>query len=73
MTPIESEYDTRLVTLVGVALETIQSLALRTNQDPDKILAESLYLANKRVNEIGEEVYLKTLQRNYPLLKEAIS
>ena len=73
MTPIESEYDARLVTLIGVAIESIQDLSLRTNQDVDKILAERLYTVNKHVHEVGGESYLKSLNRSYPLLREAIS
>ena len=72
MTPIETRYDTRLVTLIGVAINTIEALALEVGCDPDKILAESLYLSNKYVHERGEEVYLNTLSTNYPMLNEAL-
>lgn len=73
MTPISSPCDVRLVTLIGVAMNVIESLALATDTDPDKILAEHLYLTNKRVHEIGEDLYLEDLTSNYPLLQQAIS
>lgn len=73
MTPIESPHDTRLMTLIATAINVIESLALATDIDPDKILAEHLYLANKAIHELGEESYFDDLVTNYPLLKEAIS
>ena len=73
MTPIENEYDTRLVTLVGVIISTTQALSINTDRDVETILAESLYLVNKNVHEIGTSVYLETLRRNYPLLEKAIA
>ena len=36
MTPIESQFDVRLVTLIGVAINTLESLALATNVSPDR-------------------------------------
>ena len=73
MTPISSAYDVRLVTLIGVAINVIESLALATDTDPDKILAEHLYLTNKQVHELGEQSYIDDLTDNYPMLCEAIS
>lgn len=73
MTPISSPYDVRLVTLIGVAINVIESLALATDTDPDKILANHLYLTNKYVHEMGEQAYIDDLTNNYPLLQEAIS
>ncbi len=72
MTPIESQFDVRLVTLIGVAINTLESLALATNVSPEQLLAEYLYISNKMVHEHGEEAYLEKLNHNYPLLKEAI-
>jgi hypothetical protein len=72
MTPIESIYDVRLATLIGVAMSAIESLALAKNTDPERILAETLFLINKKVHERGEEEFLMKLNRNYPLLREAI-
>ncbi len=72
MTPIESPYDTRLTTLIAVAINVIESLALVTDTDADKILAECLYLSNKSIHELGEEKYLDKLLVNYPLLQKAI-
>lgn len=72
MTPIESQYDTRLITLIGLAINVIESLAIAKNVNPEEILASHLYLANKYVHEVGEEVYLHKLTKDYPLLEEAI-
>lgn len=72
MTPIESIYDVRLATLIGVAMSAIESLALAKNTNPEQILAETLFLTNKQVHESGEEAFLMKLTNNYPLLEEAI-
>lgn len=72
MTPIESLHDVRLVTLVGVAINAIETLAILKDKDPETILAEYLYLTNSYVNNVGEEVYIQKLQGHYPLLEEAI-
>lgn len=72
MTPIESVYDVRLTTLIGVAINVIEELAVRTHKDPDLILAEALYLTNKNVHEHGEEQYHSRLEGHYPMLAEAI-
>lgn len=73
MTPIKSMYDVRLVTLVGVLMETIETLALQLDVNPEQLLSDNLYLVTKRVHENGEEGYLNKLQENYPLLNEAIA
>ena len=73
MKPIESRDDLRLATLIGVAINAIESLALEYNTNPEQLLAEYLYYTNKRVNEIGHEAYLHKLWRNYDILDEAIS
>ena len=72
MNPITSKYDVRLTTLLGLAINTIESLALQTNTDPEQILAEHLYLTTKRLHEVGEEMYMDKLTRNYPMLEQAI-
>ena len=72
MNPINSKYDIRLTTLLGLAINVIESLALETNTDPEQILAEHLYITTKRLHEIGEEIYMDKLTRNYPMLEEAI-
>ena len=72
MPPISSLYDVRLVTLIGVATTIIEALSLQLDKDPNLILAETLYLVNKRLHESGEEVYLEKLVDHYPLLREAI-
>ena len=73
MNPILSPDDTRLVTLLGVTMDTIGELALRTGNNPEEILAKALYRANKRIHEIGTERTMNELTVCYPLLKEAIS
>lgn len=73
MTPIASVYDVRLVTLIGVAINVIESLALATDVNAETILAEHLYLTNKQVHELGEQAYIDDLTDNYPLLQQAIS
>ena len=72
MTPIESPYDVRLVTLIGVAINVIEELAVRIEKDPDLILAEALFMTNKNVHEKGEEGYSNRLNDQYPMLAEAI-
>lgn len=73
MTPIESIYDVRLVTLIGVVVNSIETLALEMSVNPEQLLAEYLYLANKKLHETGEEEYMNKLQKFYPILDEAIS
>ena len=72
MNPIVSHDDVRLVTLIGVAIDTIGELALRTNDSLEEILAKALYRSNKRIHEIGAERTMNELVTCYPLLREAI-
>lgn len=72
-TPITSIDDTRLVTLIGVAMNVIESLAIEEDNDPDSILARELYLTNKQVHEVGTACFLEKLANHYPLLEAAIS
>lgn len=72
MTPIESIHDVRLASLIGLAINVIETLAISKNQDPDTILAEHLYLAEKYINSLGTDVYIDKLVFQYPLLEEAI-
>jgi hypothetical protein len=72
ITPICSEYDTRLVTLVGVVIDVINERAFESEQSPEQLLAESLYRVNKAVHAVGEEQYVDRLHTCFPLLKEAI-
>ena len=73
MSPIVSPYDTRLVTLIGVAIDLAEELALCRGGSPEERIASSLYIANKNVHEKGEDNYINKLATEYPLLKEAIS
>ena len=73
MKPIGSRDDLRLATLIGVAINAIESLALEYNTNPEQLLAEYLYFTNKKVNEIGHEGYLNKLWTHYSILDEAIS
>lgn len=72
MQPIDSKYDVRLVTLIGVAISAFESLALETDTNTDKLLADHLYLVSRYIHEVGEEMFLDKLERHYPLLQEAI-
>jgi hypothetical protein len=72
MTPIVSQYDVRLVTLIGVVIDVIGDQALATDNSPEQLLAESLYRVNKQVHAVGEASYIDQLHTCYPLLKEAI-
>ena len=72
-TPITSPEDIRLVTLIGVAINAIESLAIENDIDSDYILSKELYLTNKRIHEMGTNCYLEKLTSHYPLLKEAIN
>lgn len=72
-TPINSIDDVRLVALIGVAINVIETYALESGNDPDSVLAKSLYLTNKRIHEIGTDCYLQKLVNHYPLLNEAIN
>lgn len=72
-TPITSPEDVRLVTLIGVAINVVESLAIESGNDPDFILSKELYLTNKRIHEMGTNCYLEKLTSHYPLLKDAIN
>jgi hypothetical protein len=72
MTPIETEDDLRLVTLIGVVIDLIGEQSLMLNHSPETLLAESLYRVNKNVNVMGTERYINQLCTCYPLLREAI-
>ena len=73
MTPIDTTDDVRLVTLVGVAIDVIEDLALAKGKNPEEILAERLYLANRKIHERGAEEYIEKLTTQYSLLYEAIA
>ena len=68
MTPIESQHDVRLVTLLGVAMTAFETLSLELNVNSDLLLAETLYLVTKQLHEVGEEEYQNKLVESYPLL-----
>lgn len=72
MTPIESPYDVRFLTLVNVALESIEELALLQDKDPQLILAEALYISEKRIHERGGDCVATKLLSAYPILSDAI-
>ena len=73
MNPITSRYDVRLLVLIGLAIDAIESLAIEVDIEPDRILAEQLYLTTKQVHEIGGECYMTKLTTHYPLLEKAIN
>jgi hypothetical protein len=59
--------------LIGVVIGVVENSAIESDENPDLILARALYVANKRVHEMGTDSYLERLVNHYPLLKEAIS
>ena len=71
-TPIESVNDVRLVTLVGVAISVIESLALERDENPDKLFSDHLFLTNKYIHSIGGDAYIERMKSNYPMLAEAL-
>ena len=73
MKPIKSEYDVRLLTLIGLAVSAFETLALELNVDPDKLLAENLYLVTKKLHEVGEEEIINKFHQQYPLLEEVLN
>ena len=73
MTPIESPYDIRFLTLVNVAMEALQELAVLKDEDPDKLLSDLLYTSTKTIHEKGEEIVANKLLNHYPMLNEAIA
>lgn len=73
MTPIESPYDTRFLTLVSVAMCVLEDMALNVDADPQLLLAEYLFVCNKQIAEKGTEGIANRLLQNYPILNEAIS
>ena len=73
MTPIISRDDHRLVTLVGVAINVIEELAVITDCSPNEILSEYLYLTSKKQLEMSNTIYMNKLATHYPILDEAIS
>ena len=72
MTPIESRYDLRLVTLLALAMDAIESLALEFNTNPEQLTAEYLFLITKKLHSQGEESYMNKMIDHYPILDEVI-
>ena len=72
MTPIESIHDARLVALIGVAINVCESLALEIDKEPNTVLAEHLFLADRYIQNLGTDIYINKLCSHYPLLEEAI-
>lgn len=69
---ITSIDDIRLVTLIAVAMNTIEELALEQNTNPDTILSDQLFLTYKHINEMGANCYLEKLASHYPILRELL-
>lgn len=72
MTPIESRYDLRLVTLFGVVMEAIEDMSMIDNTNPEQLIAEYLFKVNKKVHSVGEEAFLNKLFTCYQILDEVI-
>jgi hypothetical protein len=73
MNPIVSEYDHRLVTLIGIVVDIIGEQALMTGASPEELLALSLYRVSKEIFTSGEEQYIDRLHTCFPALREALS
>lgn len=69
---IQSKYDVRLVTLLGVAVSCLETLALELNVDPDLLLAETLYKTTKSLHEIGEETIFSKIEGHYPIIEDML-
>lgn len=72
MSPIESIYDCRLVTLLATLMSLVETLALELDSDPDTLIAEYLYYQTKKVYSQGEEDVLNKIQSSFPILVEAL-
>ena len=73
MTPIESRTDERLATLVGVTIDVIERLALEVDQNPDLILAESLFISLQNIKDSGASETMDKLRCTYPILDQTIN
>lgn len=69
---IADVHDVRLVSLVAIVVDLIGEQALYTGVNPEQLLAESLYRANKQIHAIGTDNYVNQLHTQYPLLREAL-
>jgi hypothetical protein len=72
ITPIESIYDVRLVTLLNVLMGFAETVSLSTNCNAEQLISDSLYLTTKKIHEIGEQDVLDKMLRCYPILQEAL-
>ena len=72
MTPIESKDDIRLLTILGVAMDAIETMSLEFDTDPEQLLAEYLFLTTKRIHEQGTDCYRAKLWQHYPILGNVI-
>ncbi len=73
MKHIESEYDTRLTTLILCLDDVLSNLALSLNQDPDLLLYKHLYgVSQKMSNPEDTESTLDKIYRVYPALKQLV-
>ena len=73
MSPIESIHDCRLAALLGVLMSLLESLAVEVDTDPDTLLAEHLFIHTKRIYALGEEATLRKVEREFPILIEALN
>ena len=58
---IADVHDVRLVSLVAIVVDLIGEQALYTGVNPEQLLAESLYRANKKIHAIGTDNYVNQL------------
>ena len=72
MTPICSEYDSRIAVLYRTLMMAYEDLAICKDRNPREMLAENLFVAEREVHQMGEERYIHQAWTEYPMLAEAI-
>jgi hypothetical protein len=72
MTPIESIYDHRLLTLLNSLIDLSEDMAIKTGNDPSLILAESLLKNTRKILQGKEQNLLDKVRKFYPTLLESL-
>jgi hypothetical protein len=58
---------------MDVLIEVLSDLSLLTNENPELILANALFLSTKKIHERGEEKTIEQVVRCFPVLAEALN
>lgn len=72
ISPIESIYDVRLVTLFDVLMGFAETVSLTTDCNAEQLVSDFLYLSTKKIHAQGEQNTLDKLLKCYPILIEAV-